>query len=453
MNLFRVFDVAEFVPDACVMLDLLRLPPERSGELLAILEDLNEQIWTPLQFHDEYKNNRASARNENISEYYEFRRRSNSCRDKSLKLIKDVANRLEEGVNPSIVKHIEQGFALLDKDLPALRAQNQTESYVGIEQRIDDVLRDSVGDKLPELVEAELPYIWKWRKEQGTPPGLHDCDKSAPNRYGDLRGWVQVLLRAVKNERPIVLITNDVKANGWYAETNKKRSGPHPALAQELNDVAGVELHIFTCEDFIRIAKFYLRDRAFVSYSAKRPLRFPRIQPPDFGNIAAMQRIATQTGFNRSRYLNELSSLTALWPVVDMRVSILEALQNIINVERRLFRERQPPSINESFLSSVDQVRKAVQPGLESHLRADARIGSYYEQQRRRHDALFAERQHTVDATMKSIAETQQRIVDAIRKPYLEEHSRITDHNMRTYLRDLHSFVVRESSSPRRPRW
>ena len=61
MKLFRVFDVAESVLDANVMLDLRRLPPERGQALLAILEELIDQVWMPLQFYAECRENLASA--------------------------------------------------------------------------------------------------------------------------------------------------------------------------------------------------------------------------------------------------------------------------------------------------------------------------------------------------------------------------------------------------------
>ena len=48
MKLFRVFDEADFVLDACVVLDLRRLPPERGDKFLAILEELEDQVWITL---------------------------------------------------------------------------------------------------------------------------------------------------------------------------------------------------------------------------------------------------------------------------------------------------------------------------------------------------------------------------------------------------------------------
>ena len=233
MKLFRIFDAAEFVLDANVMLDLRRLPVERSEELLAILEDIADQVWMPLQFYAECKENLASARIETKKKYYGFKQRADSFRDKSLNLVKDFIRIAQTDVNPDIVVHLEQGFALLHQEFPTLLQHSHEQSYDSIEDRIDALLCGKERKELPESLRENIPSLWEWRMQHKIPPGLQDSGKPEPQRYGDLIGWLQIKRRAVETGRPIVIVTNDIKANGWFDFENGKPWGaPSTACAR-----------------------------------------------------------------------------------------------------------------------------------------------------------------------------------------------------------------------------
>ena len=291
MKLFRVFDAAEFVPDANAILDSHRSPPERGNALLAILEELEDHVWMTHQSWHEYCKNLPSARKERKVQSLSFRKNATKFRDNSVNLFKQFAAVAPLDINPEI-QGLEQVFESFINHLSAWSRQPSEQPYDEIETRINALFRGRVGKKLPKSLQEDIPNIWAWRYERGIPPGLKDSGKPEPQRYGDLMCWLQIKHRAMDTGCPIVFITNDVKTNDWFAVDNGELRGPHPQLVQELRDEVGVELYIYTSEQFMHIAELYLREREIFVSHAKMPLRLPRIRLPDFGGIAAMASIS-----------------------------------------------------------------------------------------------------------------------------------------------------------------
>ncbi|MCY4020632.1 MAG: PIN-like domain-containing protein [Chloroflexi bacterium] len=151
------------------MLALRRLPPERGQALLAILEELIDQVWMPLQFYTEWRENLASAHRENKKDCHSFKKRADSCRDKSLNLVKDFVRKTQLHVDPRIVDHLERGFALLDEGFPALLQPN-LHDYDDLERRIDTLLRGKERKELPESLREYIPSLWARPPSRSNPP-------------------------------------------------------------------------------------------------------------------------------------------------------------------------------------------------------------------------------------------------------------------------------------------
>ena len=120
-------------------------------------------------------------------------------------------------------------------------------------------------DKVAELVKQIESYnhiltpptqeeIFLWCEEgQGRykkeiPPGFKDAkDKDGVRKYGDLIIWKEMLKFALKQSKNIIFITDDVKADWWETQDNKRIF--HSKLITEF-EKTGKELIAYESQDF-----------------------------------------------------------------------------------------------------------------------------------------------------------------------------------------------------------
>ena len=72
-------------------------------------------------------------------------------------------------------------------------------------------------------------FLWceegQGRYKKEIPPGFKDAkDKDGVRKYGDLIIWKEMLKFALKQSKNIIFITDDVKADWWETQDNKKFS-------------------------------------------------------------------------------------------------------------------------------------------------------------------------------------------------------------------------------------
>jgi hypothetical protein len=86
-------------------------------------------------------------------------------------------------------------------------------------------------------------------------------DKPEPDRYGDFVIWSQLLKHAHATKVPIVFITDDAKED-WYWTHKGKKLGPRPELRNEMMRTAGVDMYIYTTDNFVKHASAVTKVRA-----------------------------------------------------------------------------------------------------------------------------------------------------------------------------------------------
>lgn len=314
MYRLNVWFTAIIVLDANILLGLYRLAPEQSRKLLDILEALRDRIWIPRQFWEEYQRRRPEMFANISREYKRTRTNLQSNRDKS----KNSLLHLTERYSFDSTQLIIAIDAVYDEAIGTLHSSAKehlsSADFDEVDERIACLCAGRVGDPLPDSTIADIPSMWQWRLDRGIPPGLKDRKKRKPNRYGDLTGWLQIKRRAIGRDRPVIIVSDDVKAGDWFVHKNGSPSGPHPVLTRELNDEAGVKLYLYTSEQFMWLADRFLKWQRHVAASGEHFRRHTPTLLQDFSRLSAFDSIAATTARIGlvNGYTNPFSSLEGL---------------------------------------------------------------------------------------------------------------------------------------------
>lgn len=97
----------------------------------------------------------------------------------------------------------------------------------------------------------------KKRYEDKIPPGYLDTEKGDFDQFGDLIFWNQIIDNAITTNRPVILITSDLKEDWWFIHSGSKL-GPRMELIAEMKEKANVSYFQYTPANFANYAKKYL---------------------------------------------------------------------------------------------------------------------------------------------------------------------------------------------------
>ncbi len=323
---------AEIVVDANILLNLFRFSSEKSKELEDTLKELNDRIWLPRQFYDEYRRRLPTVKKDISSEYRKGRGDLQSYRDKTKNILTQFHNR-GGLVVATYIPRIDEIFQELLTDIICHSKEHVSRLFEDdLENRIEKLVSGKVGNPLSHSRLADIPMIWQWRLDRKIPPGLKDKRKPEPRRYGDLIGWLQIIDRADHTGRPVILITDDVKANDWFCTKDGAPSGPHPKLVKELYDKTGVDLYIYTSEQFVWFARIFLKLRAAAAAMGEYLRVHSPSFLPDFGTLSALRNLTAQAPLLNTlgdTWSHSLTAITRINPFADSRLDALNSLSSV----------------------------------------------------------------------------------------------------------------------------
>ena len=281
---------------------------------MQILEALSHRIWIPRQFWEEYRRRRPEMHAFISRKYKQTQASLQSSRDKS----KNTLLRLTERYSFDSTQHILAIDAFYNELIGTVRSSSIEyicrAEFDEVDERIAKLCAGRVGDLLPDSTIADIPSMWQWRLNHGIPPGLKDRRKPEPERYGDLIGWLQTKRHAIGRDRPVIMVTDDVKAGDWFDLKNGNPSGPQPDLTRELYDEAGVELYMYTSEQFMRLADMYLKwQRSVAAAGEVFPPHIPALLP-GFSRFAAIESktFVTEMGSIFDDYERSISAIAGM---------------------------------------------------------------------------------------------------------------------------------------------
>jgi predicted nucleic acid-binding protein len=246
------------VPDANVLLGLYRLSTGAREEALQALESIGDRLWLPHQVGHEFYENLAATRGALAAAYAD-----------ALKAVEGLSKvpaaafqsgkRFEES-REAVGKVLTDGAAKMRKEIEALLAEDA--SIVAADddavlERIEAMFDGRVGDspsaatllaRVAEFVEHRVPAQM--------PPGYEDGTRksTAPMRgAGDYLWWCEVLSMAASDDRPVLVVTDDVKGD-WWVRNNGKTVGPRPELVREFAEHSSAGYHQMTFSSFVQAA-------------------------------------------------------------------------------------------------------------------------------------------------------------------------------------------------------
>lgn len=256
-----------FVLDANVLLNLYRYSQETSDELIQILKQISDRLWIPHQAALEYQKNRLQTIAKQLEVYDEIE-----------KLVEDNKKKLKNKLDSfskhpyikanNLMKIMQKACTAIDKNLKKLK-----QGHPDLLQH--DNLRDTLGTLLENKI--GLPYsqkkldvvynLGKKRYEQEIPPGYGDKNKEGVKKYGDLILWLQIIDKAKKTNKPIILVTEDRKED-WWRRFKNKTIGPRPELVNEIFSEAGVSFYLYQTDPFMENAQKLLKKKIKVNKKA-----------------------------------------------------------------------------------------------------------------------------------------------------------------------------------------
>lgn len=240
-----LFKDAIIVLDTNILLDLYRVSPKTSEELLEIIKTLDERIWIPYQVALEYHRDLFTVVEGQIKKYNEAATAIESIRKTFL----------EKRSHPFLSDDLHKRATAIFEEL--------LQFFDSQEKELENViLVDSVKDKLCKLLDAkignsfnveELAKIFQEGEERyknQTPPGYMDKNKPGNEKYGDLVVWKEIIRKSKKDSKPVLFVTDDTK-DDWFIRFRGKTYGPHPQLLKEFQEATGHQIYIYTLERFL----------------------------------------------------------------------------------------------------------------------------------------------------------------------------------------------------------
>lgn len=244
------------VLDTNIFLRLYSFSSEATKEVLDILKTTKESIWLPHQVVKEFHDSHAKEHKKNFNKYTEF-----------VKSILRTTEHAKNTLEKDLLKHQENRFPMLD-DLKEEINEKMTQIQASIkkyEKTIKNdisenekmLLKDEIKDFIIDLENndstgepltiSELVLLYQEgeiRYKHLIPPGYKDIDKDKDDptkqkKFGDLILWKQVLQHAVKKNKALLFVTNDLKEDWWENNEKNEPTQARNELIKEFMETVG----------------------------------------------------------------------------------------------------------------------------------------------------------------------------------------------------------------------
>ncbi|GAA1628343.1 hypothetical protein GCM10009733_026360 [Nonomuraea maheshkhaliensis] len=237
--------------DTNPLLDAYKLTGTARIEFLASMRALDDRLWIPHQVGLEFLRNRSSVIDYSSGFPARFRKAAGDLH-KEVQQLKD-----HRGLKDEDVKRIKQD---IDAAITAI-LDAHTELYafgvnksVAIDKdpvfkEIEQIIARKVGPPLPNIDMAMK--IGKQRLKEKIPPGYSDApEKGEEGALGDYFVWAQTLIEAKQRGLPVLLVTNETKAD-WIRTEGSFKRGPRPELVDEMLREAGQPFQLMNVRSFL----------------------------------------------------------------------------------------------------------------------------------------------------------------------------------------------------------
>lgn len=245
----RLLKSCLFVFDTNTLLNMYRYGRETVDAYIGVLEEIKtkKQLWIPHQVGFEFYENRINVIFQFEKSYDEIlsiieRPRSEiqqKYKNHPFLDLDSIGNEMNSLLSPVVAKikaKKEEHPKWMEKD--------------DVLEKINKIFEGNVGNSYDEKRLEDIKNEGKNRYENKIPPGFEDSSKPDDKKFGDLVIWNQIIDKAKVLNKPIVLISGDVKKD-WWLEKEGKKIMPLPQLKKEMLDKAGVDFHMYTADNFL----------------------------------------------------------------------------------------------------------------------------------------------------------------------------------------------------------
>lgn len=216
--------------DANILLNLYRYEDRTRDNVLSLFQNIKSsetlELWLSHQAALEFNDNRYSVKNNRQQGF-------NEVRSMFTKFTKCVSGLSKIGgktsnldmLRKSLSIHIDTVNNVLSKYAEEVKAESAN-GKDKIYDKVFDIFSGHVGEPF-NVEELEELYIkGKERYFNKVPPGFEDSNKSniksyagvsIDSRYGDLIMWFQLIKKAEKSNKPLILVTEDLKGD-WMSK-------------------------------------------------------------------------------------------------------------------------------------------------------------------------------------------------------------------------------------------
>lgn len=297
----KLFKEAIVVYDTSALLDFYGYSEKAKNEIFELVfSKLDGRLWMPAQVKYEFLKNRETVINKPLITYSNLISKVdkkkeggyinsidssiNSIKTKELKNIGGqiktlIETTIKDNKHPHInqkslnelqdnLNHLNQEVNKFQNSFEKIRKRIVAESKVK-ERKIKAVLKKDnlllkldktfqIGDEYSYDKLTDIVNFGKFRYENKIPPGYEDQDdKIGFQVYGDLILWLQTIDFAKEQNKPIILITNDLKEDWW--QDKSQNTIPRHELIVEFNDKTKQQFWMYTGELFLHKANQYFK--------------------------------------------------------------------------------------------------------------------------------------------------------------------------------------------------
>lgn len=240
-----LFKDAIIVLDTNILLDLYRVSPNTSQELIDIIKKLDDRIWIPYYVAYEYHKNLFLVVEGQINRYKDATNAIESIRKTFL----------EKRSHPFLTEELHsKATSVFDELLKFFDTQMKELENIIMNDSVKDDLCKLLDSKIGESYNSdELREIYQEGEERfkkDIPPGFMDKRKPGNEKYGDLVVWNEILRKSREESKPVLFVTDDTKKD-WFIYFRGKTYGPNPILMKEFKDFTSQDIYIYTLENFL----------------------------------------------------------------------------------------------------------------------------------------------------------------------------------------------------------
>ena len=249
---------AIFVFDANVLLNVYRLTPSASTDLLTILDGLQDRIWIPYQFAKEYHNGLHFVEKDIKSRYSQAKNKLRDIKKKALDSLKELSDPTEFNISEGQVEAVGRAIDAVSDELSGFENDhNRRLQDENIREKIAELFDGRVGKATALTDKKEIYKVGAKRYENCIPPGYKDKGKKS-NPYGDLVAWFEILENAKALDKSIIMISDDSSSDDWFQISGSEVRGPRRELVDEMRTKADVDFYLYQTWELLKLAKQYL---------------------------------------------------------------------------------------------------------------------------------------------------------------------------------------------------